>query len=241
MPYKTVAVLVGGLMASSCASALARPAFTTFNANLRSGPGVGSAIVGIVPDQAQIEVGSCSGSWCRVNWEGAEGYLSSTLIAFGPRRAIVAPAPITPTVVYRDRAGYSSGATCDPSFDAGCSGYGGRYVYYNGDDAAFAGDDYGYYNSGYPFDSFGFGIFGGNRGSEYYGRRIDGQRWGAVGGAANMARPGSFRGPVANRNMPVRSGGGFSAGGRIAPNHVNATRMSGAARMSAARGDMRVR
>jgi uncharacterized protein YgiM (DUF1202 family) len=239
MPYKTVAVLVGGLMANSCAGALARPAFTTFNANLRSGPGVGSAIVGVVPDQAQIEVGSCSGSWCRVNWEGAEGYLSTTLIAFGPRRAIVAPAP--PTVVYRDRTEFSSGATCDPSFDARCAGYGGRYVYYNGYDAAFAGDDYGYDNSGYPYDSFGFGIFGGNRGGEYYGRRIGGQRWGAGGGTMNMAHPGSFRGPVANRNMPLRSGGGFSAGGRIAPNHVNAGRMSGAARMSAARGEMRVR
>jgi hypothetical protein len=52
MPYKGSAVLVGALLAGSCASAVARPAFTTFNANLRSGPGVGSAIVDIVPDQA---------------------------------------------------------------------------------------------------------------------------------------------------------------------------------------------
>lgn len=209
MRYKTTAILVFGLMAGSCAGALARPAFTTFNANLRSGPGVGSPIVGIVPDQAQIEVGSCAGSWCGVNWEGAEGYLSSTLIAFAPRHAAVA-------------------RSCDPAFDARCSGYGGRYVYYNGDDDGFASDDgYAYDSFGYPNDSFGFGIFSGYQGGRYDGRRIGGQRWGAVHGATNIARPASSRGAYASRTMSVGTTGRLSGGGRFAANHMGAGRVSG--------------
>jgi uncharacterized protein YraI len=243
MPYKRSAVLVGALLAGSCASAVARPAFTTFNANLRSGPGVGSAIVDIVPDQAPIEVRSCSGSWCLVDWEGAEGYLSSTLIAYGPRRAIIAretPEVTTvnampPTVAYRERT-YSSGAAiCDPTFDSRCWGNGGRYAYYNG-------YDYGPDFALFPYDNFGIGILGGYRGDEYYGRRVVGPRWGTVGGTTTITRPASFRGPVAAVNMPVRSGGGLTAGGRFfAPSHVDATRMRGAGRVGVARAEMRGR
>lgn len=184
MPYKKSAVLVGALLAGSlagsCASAVARPAFTTFNANLRSGPGVGSPIVDIVPDQAQIEVRSCSGSWCRVNWEGAEGYLSSTLIAYGRRQAIIArTAPevttvnaMPPTFAYSDRRTFTSGATCDRSYDSGCWGAAGRYSHY-GYDADY---DYSSDFFVFPYETFSVGIFGGDRGGGYYGRRMGGPR-----------------------------------------------------------------
>jgi uncharacterized protein YraI len=245
MPCRKSAVLVGALLAGSCAGAVARPAFTTFNANLRSGPGIGSAIVDIVPDQAPIEVRSCSGSWCRVNWEGAEGYLSSTLIAYGPRQANIARTPpevttvnaMPPTFAYSDRRTFTSGATCNRSYDPGCWGSAGRYSYY-GYDADY---DYGPDFSVFPYDNFGIGILGGYWGDEYYGRRVVRPRWGTVGGITTITRPASFRGPVAT-NMPVRSGGGLTAGGRFfAPSHVDVTRMRSAGRVGVARADMRGR
>jgi hypothetical protein len=97
---------------------------------------------------------------------GAEGYLSSTLIAFTPRRSLTVAGnwPAAPNFAEGDRMESWSGATCDPAVETACAGDVGRYVFYNGYDNGFAGDDdYAYDSLGYPNDSFGFSIFSGDQ------------------------------------------------------------------------------
>lgn len=157
MSRKAKAILAGVFLVGSCAGALARPAITTFNANLRSGPGVDTPVVSIVPDQSLIDVGSCTGSWCRVNWDGSEGWLSRTLIAsVSARRAIVPGPAVAPDVV---------APGCDPA-DASCV-----EAYDQGYDSSYA--DNGAYDYGNDYGlplGIGIGIDGGYYGGGYYGR-----------------------------------------------------------------------
>ena len=156
MSRKAKVILAGVFLAGSCASALARPAITTFNANLRSGPGVDAPVVTIIPDQSLIDVGSCSGSWCRVNWDGAEGWLSRTLIASTSGRRTIVPGPgAAPDAV---------APGCDPA-DASCMA-----AYNQGYDGSYA--DNGSYDYGYDYGAplgIGIGIDGGYYGGGDYG------------------------------------------------------------------------
>lgn len=219
MSRKAKAILAGVFLAGSCAGALARPAITTFNANLRSGPGVDNPVVTIIPDQSLIDVGSCTGSWCRVNWDGSEGWLSRTLIASTSARRAIVPAPaVAPDVV---------APGCDPA-DASCMS-----AYDQGYDSSYA--DNGGYDYGAPLGiGIGIGIdegyFGGGyHGGGYYGRGYGarptyGARTSANGGFARMGAAPVVRatGPALRSNAMGRpmSGGHFAVNraGRAEPN-----------------------
>jgi uncharacterized protein YraI len=67
------------LLSAGAASA----AVVTDNLNLRSGPGIRYAVIDAMPAGASVRVHSCSASWCRVAWNGQEGYASRNYLARG--------------------------------------------------------------------------------------------------------------------------------------------------------------
>ncbi len=226
MTFKSATALAGVLLAASGLSALARPGVTSTDSNLRSGPGVESPVVSVLPAGTPIDVGRCAGSWCRVRAEGGAGYLSRSLIAFGgaPGRAI---------------GRVDGGATAYPGDDYANNGYG--Y-----DNSSYGYDNYGYgYGDGYDYgpdvgiglgfyDGGGRGYRRGENGGQYAGERGVRVRHGGNGGQLAERRGvrggapaggGAGRGPVAadsgsfDRGGPARTskpaavGGGAPAGG----------------------------
>lgn len=63
-------------------AALAAPAYTTGNVNLRTGPGTQFAKIATVPAGALVDAGPCT-SWCRVRFLGHSGWVSGSYITFG--------------------------------------------------------------------------------------------------------------------------------------------------------------
>ncbi|MEJ2377778.1 MAG: SH3 domain-containing protein [Pseudolabrys sp.] len=74
-------VLASGVLLLSAGGASA--AVVTDNLNLRSGPGIRHAVIDAMPAGASVQVKSCGASWCRVVWNGQEGYASRNYLARG--------------------------------------------------------------------------------------------------------------------------------------------------------------
>lgn len=84
--------------------AAAEPASVTADLNLRQGPGTYYPPVATIPYGEPVEVLSCQGAWCEIDWRGYGGFASRSYLAYGYGPA-VAPAPVVvmpppPTVVY---------------------------------------------------------------------------------------------------------------------------------------------
>lgn len=58
----------------SVGAAAAAPAVSRQDLNVRSGPGTGYGVVGVIQAGATVEVGACQGSWCQVAFDGGSGY-----------------------------------------------------------------------------------------------------------------------------------------------------------------------
>lgn len=229
MRYKTTTALAIVLLAASEAGVSARPAIATFNANLRSGPGIENPVVAIIPDQAPIDVGSCRGSWCRVSWNGQDGYLSTSLIAsVSSRRRMAAEQPVAEAPVASvDRplatspaAGYAYGGGYGP--DYGDNGYDAGYAYGGGYDPYYAYDNYDD-DYGYGYDNYGVngGLYlgGGN------GRRYGAGRYGGGAAYAPGGRPAYGGRPVVNANAPGNRGGAGLGGAHIGAGRIGAGRV----------------
>jgi Bacterial SH3 domain len=68
--------------------AQAKPIATSGETNLRKGPGTDTDILTLVPKGTTVEVGDCSNGWCKVSWNGQDGYVIARNLGMGP-----APAP----------------------------------------------------------------------------------------------------------------------------------------------------
>ncbi|WP_099866741.1 SH3 domain-containing protein [Pararhizobium haloflavum] len=77
---KAAAFAVGLFGASS---AMAASALVTTDLNIRSGPGTQYRSVGVLPNGAVVNVAGCTSgySWCRVNYQGYDGWASSRYLA----------------------------------------------------------------------------------------------------------------------------------------------------------------
>ena len=64
---------VAGTLASV---ALAAPAVTTANVNLRQGPSTDYQIIVTVPASAAVDVEGCASGWCKVDYAGSAGWIS---------------------------------------------------------------------------------------------------------------------------------------------------------------------
>lgn len=104
------------------ATVLADPALTVAPTVMRAAPSVRARPVQEVPANAQVDLNSCSGSWCYSSWRNVFGYLPVNSIEVLPYAtappAVVVPAPpvIAPPVVvapwgpgYGYRYGYGYG------------------------------------------------------------------------------------------------------------------------------------
>lgn len=216
MHYKSATALAALLLAASSASVFARPAIATDNANLRSGPGVEEAVIAVIPGEAPIDVGHCAGSWCRVSWNGVEGYLSRPLIGSGPAPGLRGP-----------EEGLQGGPDNGPDADAYNTGYADSGPYDGNDDG------YDYADVGYP------DIFFGSDWGRYAGARRDrGDRGGRPGhddravnsggggrdpNAAPLVSRASTQGLQAGTQHSGnggRVGGGAMAHGHVGGGHV---------------------
>lgn len=83
----TKKLMAGGLaalaLAATAGAALAAPAYTTGNVNVRSGPGTNYGIVDTVRRGERVEVDQCRGSWCYVIKSGPDGWISANYLDRG--------------------------------------------------------------------------------------------------------------------------------------------------------------
>lgn len=79
MRFTKSLMLAAGLMLAGTVAASARSAVVTTDLNVRSGPGTRYAVVGALPAGARVNVGGCSGNWCRAGG----GFVSASYLAFG--------------------------------------------------------------------------------------------------------------------------------------------------------------
>ena len=104
--------------AAIVAAVPAYAAYTTGIVNIRTGPGTNYPVITAAAAGAHVSLGNCVGSWCRVNYGGVQGWMSSLYIAGnGPRYVERAPTiyddgPPPPPVFYPRYRSYDYG----PSF-----------------------------------------------------------------------------------------------------------------------------
>lgn len=117
--------------------AVARPAWTTTNVNLRGGPGTDSEIIATIPAGSTVHITSRSGEWCAVTWNGQSGYAIARNLASGARRRLTqyrpqpyyageAPVVYGPPVYYPPPVVYGPGIYYGPRFYYG-RGWGRRW------------------------------------------------------------------------------------------------------------------
>ena len=67
-------MLSAALLATMSAAAAAKPVTLSAETNLRKAPGTKSEAIGLMPKGTEVEVGECDSGWCKVTWDGQEGY-----------------------------------------------------------------------------------------------------------------------------------------------------------------------
>ena len=91
------AIFTATILALASGSALAAPALTLSNVNMRAGPSMDQAIVATIPGGSNVEVGTCSEGWCGVRWGRHAGYVNQSYLDLGgPSPAPRASAPPPP-------------------------------------------------------------------------------------------------------------------------------------------------
>ena len=74
----SMALAAGLVLAATAAEAA--PGKALVNANVRSGPGTGYAVVGVLSVGENIRVDGCSFAWCKIHRVGTDGYVSRSLV-----------------------------------------------------------------------------------------------------------------------------------------------------------------
>jgi hypothetical protein len=66
------------------------PGIVTAQTDLQQAPASGSKVLAVIPKGSAITVGDCSNGWCRVSWNGHDGYVltKSMRLAEGAHREI---------------------------------------------------------------------------------------------------------------------------------------------------------
>jgi len=103
-------MLSAALLAAMSAAAAAKPVTLSAETNLRKAPGTKSEAIGLIPKGTEVEVGECDSGWCKVTWDGQEGYAIARnlgMIVPGAPREAAAPRPAQqPADMSRLRRGY---------------------------------------------------------------------------------------------------------------------------------------
>jgi hypothetical protein len=178
-------LLGAGLLALSATAAAAVPAVVRDDLNLRSGPGTQYGVVGALPAGATVDVGSCTGRWCTVAYEGGQGYAARSYLDLGSAGG-----------VYQDEG---------PDYAYVAPGY-------YGDDYGYYGDD-NYYGGYGPSVGIGLG-WGGGGWRHHRGHHHDHDggpgRPGRPGGIAGRGPGPANAAPLPGRSANVQPGPSFS-------------------------------
>ncbi|HZO46982.1 MAG TPA: SH3 domain-containing protein [Xanthobacteraceae bacterium] len=117
------------------------------NLNMRSGPGTGYQVLGVIPAGAPVAVLGCDGRWCQVNYAGRIGYANGNYLGGDTRTVIVAPGVAAAAAAYASSGGYGYGPTFGYGYRRGYWGGYGGYAGYDG--YAGYGGGYGAYAADY--------------------------------------------------------------------------------------------
>lgn len=120
MSFKRTALTFGIAVAAvvgSSVAALAAPAFATTNVNVRSGPGTGFGVIGVLSRGEGVDIDYCRGSWCFVNRSGRDGWVSANFLErdrfddrFYDDDFFISPRVMRPYRPYRPYRGWGSSA-----------------------------------------------------------------------------------------------------------------------------------
>lgn len=80
MRIKLVALAAGTILASL---GVAHAATVTTDLNLRAGPGTDYPVIDAMPAGTHVNVRNCTGSWCRVSYNGQVGWASNSYLTGG--------------------------------------------------------------------------------------------------------------------------------------------------------------
>jgi uncharacterized protein YraI len=232
MTFKSKLLGAGAALLISTGAALAVPAIAETDLNVRSGPGPEFPVVGAIPAGQTVDVGNCTGSWCRVNFAGGAGFASRSYlqIAGGPGVAVAPGYAYAPRYAYDDDDYYAYGYGYGPSVGiyAGSYygyGYGGRRDGWRGGTAwqgrtgswqGRSGNWQG--RTGWNGNRSAGGNWQGRSGGARFGSAGGGNRMGSAGGTrmgsagGGMSQPGSVS-PQTSAPAAMPSGGGAGGGG----------------------------
>lgn len=98
MSFRSLAI-AAGLAAGLAIPTLAQAAYTTGAVNVRSGPGTNYQVILTARAGEPVVVRQCIPRWCKVNYAGVRGWMSSAYIAQGPR-PYYGPKPYYPPKPY---------------------------------------------------------------------------------------------------------------------------------------------
>ena len=81
-----LALLTIGLLVS--VAGCSDPGIVVVQADLQEAPAADSKVLALIPKGGAISVGDCSNGWCRVSWNGRDGYIltKSMRLTEGARR-----------------------------------------------------------------------------------------------------------------------------------------------------------
>ena len=103
-------MLSAALLAAMSAAAAAKPVTLSAETNLRKAPGTKSEAIGLMPKGTEVEVGECDSGWCKVTWDGQEGYAIARnlgmVVPGAPREADAQRPAQQPADMSRLRRGY---------------------------------------------------------------------------------------------------------------------------------------
>src|SRR5450755_19841 len=84
-----VTTLVGAASAAQAATS-----YATTNVNVRSGPGTGYAVVGVLSAGSTVHVNRCNDSWCSIQQGPVQGWASATYLESARPSVVIVPPPI---------------------------------------------------------------------------------------------------------------------------------------------------
>ena len=132
--------LAATMVAALSAAASAKQVNVNADTNLRKAPGTTSEVITLIPKGEKVEADSCDAGWCKVSWNGRDGYAIGRNLAIGlPTRKVAQHyrKSYRPRYYVEDYDDDGGPAVYDPSYLQGYF-YGPR-VYY------------GYYPHGGPY------------------------------------------------------------------------------------------
>jgi len=65
----------------------------TNEAKLQQAPSTGSSVLAMIPPGGAIKVGDCTNGWCRVSWNGQDGYVLTKSVHLSERAFRTTPQP----------------------------------------------------------------------------------------------------------------------------------------------------